>query len=144
MKIQCACGAKYAFDVTPEQAQQPVRFVCPSCGLDSSEYVTNLVRQQFGIVSIAAAPATEIAPPPPGVVMTPASAAPAPVSMAAPVPMAAPLRVAAPPPPPPAAAPRIRLNTGGAKAAEEPAEESGVRMCAKHSKIEATDECMVC
>ena len=39
MKIQCACGTKYAFDITPDMAQNPVRFVCPACGLDSSEYV---------------------------------------------------------------------------------------------------------
>jgi hypothetical protein len=141
MKIQCACGAKYAFDVTPEQAQQPVRFVCPSCGLDSSEYVNNLIRQQFGVASSApgAAPATEIAPPPPGAVLASSAAGAAPPSPPAPT-MAAP-----PPPPPPAAVPRMRLNTGGAaKAAEEPVEEIGIRMCAKHAKVEATDECMVC
>jgi hypothetical protein len=47
MKIQCACGAKYAFDATPEMLQNPVRFVCPSCGLDSSDYVNELVRREF-------------------------------------------------------------------------------------------------
>lgn len=47
MKIQCACGAKYAFEVQPEMLQQPVRFVCPSCGLDSSACVNELVRQQL-------------------------------------------------------------------------------------------------
>jgi outer membrane protein assembly factor BamB len=60
MKIQCACGAKYAFDLTPEMLHNPVRFVCPACGLDSSEYVNQLVREQF------AEPATDApaAPPP--------------------------------------------------------------------------------
>ena len=47
MKIQCACGAKYAFDATPEMLQNPVKFVCPSCGLDSSDYVNELVRREF-------------------------------------------------------------------------------------------------
>ena len=47
MKIQCACGAKYAFDATPEMLQNPVRFVCPSCGLDSSESVNELIRREF-------------------------------------------------------------------------------------------------
>ena len=47
MKLQCACGAKYAFDITPDMAQNPVRFICPSCGLDSSDYVNQLVRAQF-------------------------------------------------------------------------------------------------
>ena len=46
MKIQCSCGKKYEFDVTPEMINGPVRFVCASCGLDASEYVTQLVHQQ--------------------------------------------------------------------------------------------------
>ena len=47
MKIQCSCGAKYAFDITPEMAQNPVKFVCPGCGLDSSDYVNQLVRVEL-------------------------------------------------------------------------------------------------
>jgi hypothetical protein len=47
MKLQCSCGAKYAFDITPEMAQNPVSFVCPSCGLDSSDYVNQIVRQEI-------------------------------------------------------------------------------------------------
>ena len=54
MKLQCACGAKYAFDATPEML--PVKFVCPSCGLDSSDFVNQLIRQEF---------AGQIPPPPP-------------------------------------------------------------------------------
>jgi hypothetical protein len=48
MKIQCACGAKFEFDVQPEMLTQPVRFVCPQCGVDSSAYVNELVRQELG------------------------------------------------------------------------------------------------
>ncbi|MGO8678321.1 MAG: PQQ-binding-like beta-propeller repeat protein [Limisphaerales bacterium] len=48
MKIQCGCGAKYEFDITPDMAQNPVRFVCPACGADSSALVTDLVHQQLG------------------------------------------------------------------------------------------------
>ncbi len=59
MKIQCACGAKYAFDVTPEMLENPVRFVCQNCGLDSSDYVNGLIRQEL------ASAAPEVAPPPP-------------------------------------------------------------------------------
>ena len=47
MKIQCSCGAKYNFDVTPEMAQNPVKFVCPGCGMDSSDFVNGLIRQEF-------------------------------------------------------------------------------------------------
>ena len=54
MKIQCACGAKYSFDATPEMLQNPVRFVCPSCGRDSSDYVNELVRRQFAGQSLDA------------------------------------------------------------------------------------------
>jgi hypothetical protein len=60
MKIQCACGAKYSFDATPEMLQNPVRFVCPSCGLDSSDYVNELVRREFaGQAPAVPAPAPE-------------------------------------------------------------------------------------
>jgi outer membrane protein assembly factor BamB len=58
MKIQCACGAKYAFDATPEMLQNPVRFVCPGCGLDSSDTVNELIRREFA-GQTPAAPATE-------------------------------------------------------------------------------------
>ena len=56
MKIQCACGAKYAFDVTPEMAENPVRFVCQTCGLDSSDFVNGLIRQELGLGTPAAMP----------------------------------------------------------------------------------------
>jgi outer membrane protein assembly factor BamB len=60
MKIQCACGAKYAFDATPEMLLNPVRFVCPSCGLDSSDYINELVRREFaGQAPAVPAPAPE-------------------------------------------------------------------------------------
>jgi len=58
MKFQCPCGAKYAFDVTPEMAQRPVSFTCPSCGLNSSAAVNELVHAQFTApVLVPAAPA---------------------------------------------------------------------------------------
>ena len=49
MKIQCSCGIKYAFDVTPEIARAPIKFICQKCGVDSSEMVNRLVRQQLGL-----------------------------------------------------------------------------------------------
>jgi len=62
MKIQCACGAKYAFDAKPEMLQNPVRFVCPACGLDSSDFVNELVRREFGGQTPAAPPAVTESP----------------------------------------------------------------------------------
>ena len=63
MKIQCSCGAKYALDVAPEMAQSPVRFVCPACEVDSSDFVNNLVRQELGLPATTAPAATHAAPP---------------------------------------------------------------------------------
>ena len=57
MKIQCSCGAKYAFDISPEMAQNPVRFVCAACGVDASDMVNSLIRQQLGLPAADAAPA---------------------------------------------------------------------------------------
>ncbi|HEV2435344.1 MAG TPA: PQQ-binding-like beta-propeller repeat protein [Verrucomicrobiae bacterium] len=59
MKIQCACGAKYAFDATPEMLQNPVKFVCPSCGLDSSDFVNELIRRELAGQTSAPPPAAE-------------------------------------------------------------------------------------
>ena len=84
MKIQCSCGAKYAFDVSPEMAKNPVRFVCPACGLDASDFVNNLVRQELGLAG-------------------PAAAAPAPVAL----PVAIPVQ----PAPQPRAVARMRVHT---------------------------------
>src|SRR6185369_9784138 len=51
MKVKCSCGAKYEFDLRPEMNANPVRFVCPACGLDTSEFVDGLVRQELGQTS---------------------------------------------------------------------------------------------
>src|ERR1700744_1048952 len=61
MKLQCPWGAKYAFDITPDMVQNPVRFICPQCGADSSDFVNELVRREFGQASPAG---TSVTPPP--------------------------------------------------------------------------------
>ena len=63
MKLQCPCGAKYAFDLSPEMVQNPVTFVCPTCGLDSSEFVNELVRREFGAPAPAYTPPVSAPPP---------------------------------------------------------------------------------
>ncbi|HSY20048.1 MAG TPA: PQQ-binding-like beta-propeller repeat protein [Candidatus Acidoferrales bacterium] len=72
MKLQCPCGAKYAFDLLPEMVQNPVRFVCPTCGLDSSEFVNEMVRREFGVPA-AEPPPQPVAPPPPPPAAAPGS-----------------------------------------------------------------------
>ena len=61
MKFQCDCGAKYAFEVTPEMVSQPIQFVCPGCGLDSSAQVNELIRAEF---PETAGPAIPVSPTP--------------------------------------------------------------------------------
>ena len=121
MKLQCSCGAKYAFDAKPDMLQNPVKFICPSCGLDSSDFVNQLIRQEFGGQT----------PPPIPAAATPPAPPPVPVSSAGP-----------PPPPPPPAASRLRVSVGAPEApAAEPREES--KFCPKHRERN-TEKCAVC
>src|SRR5881394_3443250 len=91
MKIQCSCGSKHNIEVTPEMAQGPVHFVCSSCGLDASEYVTSLVHRELAFAGIPTAPSpvhagmSNIAPPPSGY----SAPAPSGYSSLAPSPVAA-------------------------------------------------------
>ena len=61
MKLQCPCGARFEFAVTPDMARHPGRFVCASCGLDSSDFINELVRKE--LAEQAAAGASEIVEP---------------------------------------------------------------------------------
>ena len=49
MKIQCSCGTKYAFDITPEMVNNPVQLVCQNCGVDNSAAVNQIIQQQFAV-----------------------------------------------------------------------------------------------
>src|SRR5258708_3431426 len=106
MKIQCPCGTKYAFNVTPEIAQSPVQFVCQSCGVDLSDPLNELIRQEVGVETQAAfvSPSTSqaIAPPPPGAARVPATITATAPAMAASV---------APQTPPPAPTIRVKSRT---------------------------------
>jgi hypothetical protein len=129
MKVICDCGAKYAFDATPEMLRNPIQFACPTCGVDLSARINDLVREQF---SASAAPAVSLAPapeiaPPPGA----AFVAPAPAVEAAPVLV-----------PMPSAPPQVRLSHGPARAATE--EVTDDRFCAKHLQQRVTEKCRVC
>jgi hypothetical protein len=136
MKVQCACGAKYVFDITPAMRSNPVQFICPACGMDASQFVDGLVRQELGqatapfgqpISVLTGAPTTAAVPT--GVLLDDSATAPA---------------------PPPAAAPRaalaVRVSTPQANldaAGAAPAFAEG-RPCLKHPGEMATEKCYVC
>src|SRR5215469_3850819 len=126
MKIQCTCGAKHEIDVIPEMATRPIRFVCPACGLDSSEFVNELIRRELG-QSNPAGPAAPV-----GVILDSPQVTPAPAS--------------GPPVGQPQGSARVRLSKPTPQAApvsEAPAEE-GSPICLKHGGEYALEKCYVC
>jgi hypothetical protein len=115
MKIQCSCGAKYSFDVTPAMAQTPVQFVCPACGVNASDMVNRLIRQELGL------PATDATP------------APAPVAP----------RVRPPPQAPPVSRLWVQVPEVAPVEAEPNAADTPQR-CFKHPGQFVVDKCHVC
>ena len=65
MKIQCQCGTKYAFDVTPEMATNPVTLVCQNCGADNSLAVNRIIQQQISATAAEGAATPTVSAPPP-------------------------------------------------------------------------------
>ena len=65
MKLQCSCGAKYEFEITPDLARGPVRFICPACGTDASALVTSLIQQQLGQTPTGSTGVSPVTPAPP-------------------------------------------------------------------------------
>ena len=161
MKIQCSCGAKYAFDATPEMARSPVKFLCQSCGQDNSDAINQLIRQQFGVPAPVAIPSTrpqvapqiEIAPPPPGVrvsapIAVTVAAAPTAVGSR---PTAAPASLVPSPSGPAPAGLRVAAHATPAAVASAPAPASAAaapthapQMCFKHVGQITTRQCLVC
>ena len=138
MKVQCSCGAKYEFDLTPVMATSPVKFVCPACGLDASEFVDSLVRRELGQSST-----------PRGV--------PVPVSLRGTAAAAKPTQTGAPtgvllednapaPPPPPRSALAVRVHTSVPTAEEVALEPASVvdTPCLKHPGQSAVEKCFIC
>ncbi len=151
MKIQCPCGTKLAFEITPDMATNPVLFVCPVCGLDSSVVVNQLVRQELGVADATApapAPVATITMP----MTQPAPApAPAPMRIARPTGSPAPAPAPVPIPVPSAAAKpamRIATHAPAAASAHAPAAAAGApgerQFCLKHPGQEVVHQCRVC
>ena len=144
MKVQCQCGSKYAIDVTPEMARDPVRFICPNCNLDLSGPINDLVRQELGVS--AAAPMAELLP----VSEVAVAAPPAPmrVSYKAPSAPAAPAAPVAP-----AAPARLSVSKGASTATHGTAVETAPqpgghaddgKPCPKHQGEVSVGHCYMC
>jgi hypothetical protein len=114
MKIQCACGAKYALDVVP--GMPPVTFVCPSCGQDYSAYVNDLIRRELGQPAVSAP-----AQPPPPAISAPAA-----------------------PAPPAGSRLKISRGHEPAAPAPAPAQVPASKYCPKHHTELATGQCVIC
>ncbi len=115
MKLQCSCGAKYAFDTTPEMVQNPVKFICPGCGRDSSAFVNELIRREYGVATPAPSPVPE------------AAAAPEPqASAAAPV------------------GSRLRISREQAAAAPAEPAPPVSKYCSRHRSELTTEYCVIC
>ncbi len=112
--------------------RQPVKFVCAGCGLDSSDRVNALIRQQFD------QPAEPAASAPPAAVVAPAPhIAPRPSQVTEPPAPPVPVSVRS--------APRVRLSQGGQVAsAAEMLEVKDTRFCSKHPQQRTTSKCRVC
>jgi hypothetical protein len=149
MKVQCNCGAKYAIDVTPEMGRDPVRFVCPGCGLDLSGPINDLVRQELGLAS-ASAPAPmaaiipEAAPAPRAVPAAKSTAMRVPTPVRSAAPMAA--------TPAPAAPARLSISKSASTATHGSAVETAPEIggggdgtpCPKHQGEVAVEHCYIC
>ena len=62
VKVQCACGQRYSFDVEPVNGRMPAPVACPVCGADGTATANSLLAQTLGTPAAAAARATATAP----------------------------------------------------------------------------------
>ena len=76
LKIHCACGQKYKFDVEPVNNRMAFAVACPVCGANGTEQANAMLGQMsiFKLVEPAPAPSpAAIPPPPPPVVARPSA-----------------------------------------------------------------------
>src|ERR1043166_6990353 len=90
MKLQCSCGAKYEFELTPAMSNRPVKFVCPACGVDASEFVNSLVGKELGQSSTPSGPPILIPVEAPTPSTPPPSLRPVTLSRSTPIPVVEP------------------------------------------------------
>ncbi len=48
IKIECACGTKYGFEVEPVHGRMPVNVQCPDCKADGTESANRIIQAQLG------------------------------------------------------------------------------------------------
>lgn len=123
MKVQCSCGARYEFELRPEMRERPVQFICPSCGLDASAFVDEMVRRELGqSASPAGTPVPVLQP---GVAMTPE--APQSIPLARPVPGI-----------------KLQRHSAAAEPLEATIPEPDAPTCPKHPGQPAIAKCYIC
>ncbi|MDB6109365.1 MAG: Pyrrolo-quinoline quinone [Pedosphaera sp.] len=153
IKIQCACGTKFSFELEPVNGRMPMNVNCPGCNTSALDLANAEIKRQLAAappaaaaIPVAAAVALPPTPPPPPAAVpgqpqisipvravAPPTVAPAPVVAAAAPVVRAPAAVPAPPPasaaslvpkPPTASALKISKPAGEHHApAPEPAPE---------------------
>ena len=47
IKINCACGQHYAFDVEPDQGRMPSDVTCPACGANGTAEANDIIARSF-------------------------------------------------------------------------------------------------
>jgi hypothetical protein len=48
VKVQCACGQRYSFDVEPVNGRMPYAVACPVCNADDTAAANNIIAQALG------------------------------------------------------------------------------------------------
>ena len=123
---------KYSFEITPEMVRMPIRFVCQSCGMDSSDTVNQIIRQQFSAPdSVPAASSTPAPSIRVTVVSPPAVPTPTPASLA-------------PAPPVGSGALRVASHGTAASSAGATAAADAPQPCFKHGGQLTVGYCLIC
>jgi|SRR5579859_3324900 len=145
VKIQCACGTKFAFEVEPVNGRMPMNVNCPGCNASALDLANAEIARQLAAAS--APPAARITVPP----ATIRAAAPAaPPGAAAPSPIGVPrasggaLRISKPPSSH-APAPAVPPDSGEtAQTAAPVSAEAAPSLCPRHKTEPAHETCRVC
>jgi hypothetical protein len=64
VKIECACGQHYAFDVEPVNGRMPAPVMCPACGADGSAAANEFIAQRLAAPVAIAVPSQPSIPKP--------------------------------------------------------------------------------